>query len=191
MSTIPARFGPLFVGNASALVSAARQLAAHFQLAAATRAVNTRLLRHYIAVGIVAPPVRRGRTAEYGHRHLLQLVAARRLVTEGLPLSKIAGYVSQAEAPVLERYLESRLPNSEAALLVAGEDGEEPRPPAPATPRVPSLSRAQALAQLEVLVDQQHDLLRQMHAEMRRMQHLVQHLKARPAPRRAQRGKAR
>ena len=40
---------------------------------------NERLVRWYVTVGLVDPPLsRRGRVARYGRRHLLQLVAVKR-----------------------------------------------------------------------------------------------------------------
>ncbi|HYB46003.1 MAG TPA: hypothetical protein VED20_01415, partial [Streptosporangiaceae bacterium] len=45
---------------------------------------NERLVRWYVTVGLVDPPLsRRGRVARYGRRHLLQLVAVKRRQAEG------------------------------------------------------------------------------------------------------------
>lgn len=53
-------------------------------------APSVRLLRHYTQLGILERPVRRGREAWYGHRHVVQYVAARWLIHDGWPLAKIA-----------------------------------------------------------------------------------------------------
>jgi DNA-binding transcriptional MerR regulator len=51
---------------------------------------NERLIRWYVTVGLLDPPLsRRGRTARYGPRHLLQLVAIKRRQAEGRSLAEI------------------------------------------------------------------------------------------------------
>jgi DNA-binding transcriptional MerR regulator len=51
---------------------------------------NERLVRWYVTVGLVDPPLsRRGRVARYGRRHLLQLVAVKRRQAEGRSLAEI------------------------------------------------------------------------------------------------------
>ena len=46
-------------------------------------AVNARLVRHYASQGLIDKPLRAGREARYGYRHLLQLLLVRRLLMEG------------------------------------------------------------------------------------------------------------
>jgi DNA-binding transcriptional MerR regulator len=51
---------------------------------------NERLIRWYTTIGLVDPPLaRRGRTALYGPRHLLQLVAVKRRQAEGRSIAEI------------------------------------------------------------------------------------------------------
>src|SRR5260370_30305848 len=51
---------------------------------------NERLVRWYVTVGLVDPPLsRRGRVAQYGPRHLLQLVAVKRRQADGRSLAEI------------------------------------------------------------------------------------------------------
>ncbi|TDC11547.1 MerR family transcriptional regulator, partial [Actinomadura bangladeshensis] len=51
---------------------------------------NTRLIRWYTTIGLLDPPLaRRGRTALYGPRHLLQLVAVKRRQAEGRSIAEI------------------------------------------------------------------------------------------------------
>ena len=51
---------------------------------------DARMIRWYSTIGIVDKPSGfRGRTALYGQRHLLQLVAVKRLQAEGRPLAEI------------------------------------------------------------------------------------------------------
>jgi hypothetical protein len=66
---------------------------------------NERLVRWYVTVGLVDPPLsRRGRVARYGRRHLLQLVAVKRRQGEGRSLAEIqaelAGATDEALAAV-------------------------------------------------------------------------------------------
>jgi hypothetical protein len=51
---------------------------------------NVRVIRDYAQRGIVSRAERQGKEAIYGHRQLLELVAARVLVAAGWPLAKIA-----------------------------------------------------------------------------------------------------
>jgi DNA-binding transcriptional MerR regulator len=58
---------------------------------------NERLVRWYVTVGLVDPPLsRRGRTARYGRRHLLQLVAVKRRQAEGRSLAEIQAELAGA-----------------------------------------------------------------------------------------------
>jgi DNA-binding transcriptional MerR regulator len=51
---------------------------------------NERLIRWYVTVGLLDPPLsRRGRVAQYGERHLLQLVAVKRRQAAGRSLAEI------------------------------------------------------------------------------------------------------
>jgi DNA-binding transcriptional MerR regulator len=84
---------------------------------------NERLVRWYVTVGLVDPPLsRRGRVAQYGRRHLLQLVAVKRRQAEGRSLAEIqaelAGATDEALAAV------ARVPDARA--------GPEALPAAPA-----------------------------------------------------------
>lgn len=58
---------------------------------------NERLIRWYVTVGLVDPPLsRRGRVARYGPRHLLQLVAIKRRQAEGRSLAEIQAELAGA-----------------------------------------------------------------------------------------------
>ena len=79
---------------------------------------NERLVRWYVTVGLVDPPLsRRGRVARYGRRHLLQLVAVKRRQAEGRSLAEIqaelAGATDEALAAV------ARVPDTRLALQPA------------------------------------------------------------------------
>ncbi|UQN09732.1 MerR family transcriptional regulator [Deinococcus sp. QL22] len=75
--------------------------------------VNARLVRHYTTQGLLSAPRREGREARYTRRHLLELLALRRLMADGLG------------GKVLMSALEYRTEEELAALAVQGSDGLE------------------------------------------------------------------
>lgn len=81
---------------------------------------NERLVRYYTTIGLLDRPSElRGRTAYYGRRHLLQLLAIKRLQGEGVSLKEI----QQRLTGLTDRKL---------AALAGLEDGWEARLPEPA-----------------------------------------------------------
>ncbi|MBV9445996.1 MAG: MerR family transcriptional regulator [Streptosporangiaceae bacterium] len=79
---------------------------------------NERLIRWYVTVGLVDPPLsRRGRIAQYGARHLLQLVAVKRRQAEGRSLAEIQEELTGATDEVLAAV--ARVPDIEPAPDVA------------------------------------------------------------------------
>ncbi len=76
---------------------------------------NERLVRHYVQLGVLSPPVRQGREALYGARQVLEFVIARYLLRDGWPLAKIAELVKTYDLP------DSRLPLSEGEGPTAAE----------------------------------------------------------------------
>ena len=84
---------------------------------------NQRLIRWYVTVGLVDPPLsRRGRVARYGRRHLLQLVAVKRRQAEGRSLAEIQAELAGATDEAL----------AAVARLSGTEPTSEARPVAPA-----------------------------------------------------------
>jgi DNA-binding transcriptional MerR regulator len=82
---------------------------------------DRRAIRWYTTIGLIDRPVaHRGRTALYGPRHLLQLVAVKRLQARGLPLVTIQQELAGATDSQLARV--ARLP-----------EGVAPGPAAPAS----------------------------------------------------------
>ena len=61
---------------------------------------NERLIRHYVSVDVLSPPVRQGREAVYGVRHVAEFLLARKLLRDGWPLAKIAELVKTCDLPV-------------------------------------------------------------------------------------------
>jgi DNA-binding transcriptional MerR regulator len=109
---------------------------------------DRRTIRYYTTLGLVdRPGAMRGRTALYGRRHLLQLVAIKRLQTQGLALAEIQarllGRTDSDLAEVARLPAESELaappPESPAE---AGEERREafwkepPEPPANPAPLI-------------------------------------------------------
>jgi MerR HTH family regulatory protein len=87
---------------------------------------DRRSIRWYTTIGLVdRPAAHRGRTAMYGHRHLLQLVAIKRLQARGLPLVAIQAELAGATDAQLATI--ARLP------AVAPTPMPTPTSPAPPT----------------------------------------------------------
>ena len=75
---------------------------------------NERLVRWYVTVGLVDPPLsRRGRVARYGRRHLLQLVAVKRRQAEGRSLAEIQAELAGATDETLAAV--ARVPDTQPA----------------------------------------------------------------------------
>ncbi|MDF2711822.1 MAG: transcriptional regulator, MerR family [Nonomuraea muscovyensis] len=67
-----------------------------------------RLIRWYTTIGLVDPPLsRRGRIARYGRRHLLQLVAVKRLQATGHSIADIQAALAGATDAMLEAFAET------------------------------------------------------------------------------------
>ncbi|WP_222709022.1 helix-turn-helix domain-containing protein [Nonomuraea sp. C10] len=100
-----------------------------------------RLIRWYTTIGLVDPPLtRRGRIARYGRRHLLQLVAVKRLQAEGMSIADIQIALAGAADTTLEAT--ARLPTAPHHWPVPGPNPGHPTPdlhqPAPTTPLPPA-----------------------------------------------------
>ncbi|MFC5816338.1 helix-turn-helix domain-containing protein [Nonomuraea harbinensis] len=86
-----------------------------------------RLIRWYTTIGLVDPPLtRRGRIARYGRRHLLQLVAVKRLQAEGMSIADIQIALAGAADTTLEAT--ARLPAAPHHWPVPGPDPGHPTP---------------------------------------------------------------
>jgi DNA-binding transcriptional MerR regulator len=64
---------------------------------------DRRVIRWYSTIGLVDRPVMQGRTALYGIRHLIQIVAVKRLQAEGRSLADIQGELAGAPDDTLRR----------------------------------------------------------------------------------------
>lgn len=64
---------------------------------------DRRLVRWYITRGLVDRPAANGRNARYGRRHLLQLVAIKRMQAQGRSLAEIQAALTGSTDSALER----------------------------------------------------------------------------------------
>src|SRR5215212_5888763 len=86
---------------------------------------DRRAIRWYTTIGLVDRPVaHRGRTALYGPRHLLQLVAVKRLQARGLPLVAIQQELAGATDTELGRV--ARLPAAVGVVPLMGPEAPAP-----------------------------------------------------------------
>ncbi|MFI7613175.1 MerR family transcriptional regulator [Nonomuraea terrae] len=96
-----------------------------------------RLIRWYTTIGLVDPPLaRRGRVARYGRRHLLQLVAVKRLQAAGHSIAEIQTALAGATDRMLETA--ARLPLTDQVPPVLMEQARPAVSPSPG--RAPSAS---------------------------------------------------
>lgn len=156
-----------FQGSADDLIVSAQEVAKILNLDQEATEGNERLVRHYVSVGVVDKPSREGRDALYGFRHLVQFVAARRLLTEGFSLAQIAKFTVAVPTDTLTDYLEKPDRANEAELLVAAFRSESStrNSPPPASRRPPQPKPPQSMATGMGMVDVVH--------EMREMEHRV------------------
>jgi DNA-binding transcriptional MerR regulator len=85
---------------------------------------NERLIRWYVTIGLMDPPLgRRGRIALYGPRHLLQLVAVKRRQADGRSLADIQAELTGATDATLRTI--ARLPEPDAGTTASPADGGE------------------------------------------------------------------
>ena len=157
-----------FQGSADALIAKAQDVAKTLKLDQEATEGNERLLRHYVSMGVVDKPTREGRDALYGFRHLVQFVAARRLLAEGFPLAKIAKYTGAVPTDALTAYLEKPDRTSEAELLVAAFRSASPdqTTPQPASRKAAPPKPHQSMATGMGMVDVMHEM-RDMESRVR------------------------
>jgi DNA-binding transcriptional MerR regulator len=131
-------------GTAGELADKCNELMPEVGLKEEEGAANERLIRHYVQLGVLSPPVRQGREALYGARQVLEFVIARYLLRDGWPLAKIAELVKTYDLP------DSRLPSGEGeaptaaerALARIRESESVPRRPAASEPSEPGIASA-------------------------------------------------
>jgi hypothetical protein len=107
---------------------------------ARVRAVpDGRTIRYYTTLGLVDRPTIQGRTALYGARHLLQLVAIKRLQASGLSLTQVQERL--AGLPLARLRALAQVTPDEGGAAAAPADG-----PAGASPAAPAAAATPAVA---------------------------------------------
>jgi hypothetical protein len=106
-----------FEGNASEIAEKAIECSQEFDWDIDEEKTNERLVRYYVAEGIIERPQREGREAYYNFRHLVQLLNARRMLAAGISLSVIGKYNRSSTTVALEEGLHKTLPK-EAEILI-------------------------------------------------------------------------
>lgn len=91
---------------------------------------DRRMLRYYTTLGLLDRPEVRGRVAYYGRRHLLQVVAIKRLQAGGASLAQVQEALAGATTSTLERIAD--LPPEPAAPPARQFWRAAPAAPAPA-----------------------------------------------------------
>jgi len=98
---------------------------------------DERTIRYYTTSGLLDRPAElRGRTAYYGRRHLLQLVAVKRLQAKGLALAEIQQRLYGATNATLERAAQLGKPDEEPPRRAFWREAA----PAPAVKQVVELA---------------------------------------------------
>lgn len=118
-------------GNGSELARLAGDILSDEGFTDDPASLNVRLIRDYTARGIVDRPERHGKEASYGFRHLIQLVAARALVSDGWPLGKIAEHFAHASVDDLRLLIPSEQKENTAlatARRLLGETSKGSQP---------------------------------------------------------------
>jgi hypothetical protein len=83
-----------------------------------------RLIRWYTTIGLLdRPAIGSDRHARYGTRHLLQLVAVKRLQAQGLPIAQIQAMLAGATDAQLRRVADLPQELTEAGAVAAPADG--------------------------------------------------------------------
>ena len=89
-----------FSGTAAELADRCNEVLPDNGLSQDAGVANERLIRHYVQLGVLTPPVRQGREALFGARQVAEFVLARMLLNDRWPLAKIAELIKSYELPV-------------------------------------------------------------------------------------------
>jgi DNA-binding transcriptional MerR regulator len=89
---------------------------------------DIRTIRYYTTLGLIDRPAQmRGRTALYGERHLLQLVAIKRLQAKGLSLTEVQSRLTGQTDAALRRLAEVPAHRPQAESPQTEQEADEPR----------------------------------------------------------------
>ena len=102
---------------------------------------NERLVRHYVQVGVLTVPEREGREALFGVRQVVEFLAARWLLKDGWPLTKVAELVRATDVAGLAQLVPSERPRTRAEDVPAKYLGTSRHiEPARSAPRLPPMA---------------------------------------------------
>jgi DNA-binding transcriptional MerR regulator len=96
-----------FWGPAEELIDRAKRL--QKTIGVNLKTISVRLVRYYVAEGVIDKPDRLGREAAFHYKHLLQLLLARRLSEHGMMLADIKTLVSGQSVLELEGILKGSI----------------------------------------------------------------------------------
>lgn len=105
-------------GSIDELAAIAAKFTAQTDEAGTEPRPNPRLIRDYVARGIMSKPERVGKEARYDFRHLVEFLACRRLVSDGWPLSKIADDFSRSSFEEIRALIPGQDQTTEALDLI-------------------------------------------------------------------------
>ena len=91
-----------------------------------TEVPNGRTIRYYATLGLIDRPYTAGRGVRYGRRHLVQLVAIKRLQARGLVLTDVARELGKLDDRALD-LLAALPPDDEIAALATEVHGPAPK----------------------------------------------------------------
>lgn len=90
-----------WIGTAAELATVAQEVIEIVGMKEPAIHPNERLIRHYVQMGVLDRPERKGREAHFGFRQLAQYLVARNLALDGWPLAKIAEFTTKSDLPGL------------------------------------------------------------------------------------------
>lgn len=83
-------------GTAAELADVAQEVIGLVGMKDPTIQPNERLIRHYVQMGVLSKPVRKGRESLFDFRQLAQYLVARNLALDGWPLAKISEFTGMS-----------------------------------------------------------------------------------------------
>lgn len=105
-------------GTAAELADASERIAADLGLDEPDAPLNERLVRHYVQVGVLERPERKGKEAHFGFRQIAEMIAARVLLRDGWPLAKIAELMRTSDIAAVLGIVPGSFPRTRAEELV-------------------------------------------------------------------------
>lgn len=90
-------------------------------------AISERVVRDYVARGVLSPTIREGRSAYYSRRHMLELLGARVLIKDGWPLAKIGEHLRTLGDAELEGLLPGTPETPASRMARTLREEREPR----------------------------------------------------------------